>query len=189
MTLNEYLNQADPQPNLAVVLNESEYKVQGTVKINPNTYYTFVDIPIIAERFKIEGRYVRINDGARLYAPHPETGEINGRGSVFYLQPHKSQTEDVIGVYAVRSPYHEEEFYLPFVILSRRTFDRCFAVDTVEYKGTTAYKVESDYPEQTIHELLDNGIIVKWGNCSEISAGGKITELVNVFWKAQESIE
>jgi len=189
MTFEEYISQAYPKPNPMVVLNKSEYIIKDTIKVNENTSFTLIYIPKIAERFGTDGCYIQKNNSSRLHVAYPVKGASLSSGSVFYLQPKKNEIQDIIGVYAVRSPYHEEEFYLPFVILSRRTFGRSYAVDTVEYKGATAYKIESDYSEQTIHELLDNGTIVKWGDHSEMTSGGKITELMQVFWNAKESDE
>ena len=83
MTLNEYLNQADPQLEIKVFLTEDDYTVVDTVTIEGTTYST-IKIPAIAERYGIEVEYIRVNDDKRLHMSDPRTGLIKGI-SVFYL--------------------------------------------------------------------------------------------------------
>ncbi len=83
MTLNEYLNQTDPQRDVTVVLNPTEYKETVTAQIADDVF-TVVLIHAIAERFGIEASYIKVNDDKRLYTPDPHTG-LPRNPSVFYL--------------------------------------------------------------------------------------------------------
>lgn len=83
MTLNEYIDQTDPQANVKVILKEGEYIQRDTVKVTPCSFHTAVDIPPIARRYNIEGSYIRMGTCRQLFTRDPQTGEL--RASVFHL--------------------------------------------------------------------------------------------------------
>lgn len=105
MTLTEYINQTDPQPNLKVVLNESEYIRQGTIRIK-DYYYTFIDIPTIANKFNITGRYIQINDRKPLWAIDEKTGNPRSQ-SVFHL-PETDEPSPEIQLYREFLEVHQK---------------------------------------------------------------------------------
>lgn len=74
--------------------------------------------------------------------------------------------QDIVGIYVVKSLYHKS-IYLPFAIVGYSETERKYHVQTVEYKGMTAYKVDTDYTEQTIHELIEKGVIVRKAKFTE----------------------
>lgn len=83
MTLNEYINQTDPQPGVKVVLKEGEYIRRDTVKVNPFSFHTAIDIPAITQRYGIEDSYIWQGNNPQLFTRNPHTGELHG--SVFFL--------------------------------------------------------------------------------------------------------
>ncbi len=83
MTLNEYLNQTDPQRDVEVILNETEYKKGTTVQIG-EVALTLIEIPAISEMYGIKRSYIQRNNEKRLYVPNLRTGLPLGV-SVFYL--------------------------------------------------------------------------------------------------------
>ncbi len=83
MTLNEYLNQTDPQREVKVILNETEYRIGPTFQIGEDVL-TLIEIPAITALYGIKRSYVQVNDEKRLYVPNLRTGLPLGE-SVFYL--------------------------------------------------------------------------------------------------------
>ncbi len=83
MTLNEYIAQTDPQPDVKVVLTEGEYIQRDAIKVTPFSVQTAVDIPAVTQRYGIKDNYIRIGTARQLFTRHPQTGEL--RGSVFFL--------------------------------------------------------------------------------------------------------
>lgn len=65
MTLNEYIDQTDPQPGVKVVLKEGEYIRRDTVKVNPFSFHTAIDIPAITQRYGIEDSYIWLGNNPR----------------------------------------------------------------------------------------------------------------------------
>ena len=83
MTLNEYIDQTDPQPGVKVVLKEGEYIRRDTVKVNPFSFHTAIDIPANTQRYGIEDSYIWLGNNPQLFTRNPHTGELHG--SVFFL--------------------------------------------------------------------------------------------------------
>lgn len=83
MTLSEYINHTDPQPDVKVILKEGEYIRRDTVKATPFSFHTAIDIPAIAQRYGIEGSYIWLGNNPQLFTRNPQTGELYG--SVFFL--------------------------------------------------------------------------------------------------------
>lgn len=61
MTLTEYVSQKHPAPSPIVFLDESEIVMYPPEKHGLTTY-TMIEIPLIAERYSIDGIYVVIDD-------------------------------------------------------------------------------------------------------------------------------
>lgn len=55
--------------------------------------------------------------------------------------------KEILGIYAVKSPYHEVEYYLQYIITTYYPSNNTYDIMTVEYKGTTAYQVEQNCTE------------------------------------------
>lgn len=83
MTLNEYITQTDPQPDVKVVLTGGEYIQRDAIKVTPFSVQTAVDIPAVIQRYGIKDNYIRIGTARQLFTRHPQTGEL--RGSIFFL--------------------------------------------------------------------------------------------------------
>lgn len=83
MTLNEYINQTDPQPDVKVVLKEGEYIQHDAIKVTPFSVQTAVDIPAVTQRYGIKDNYIRIGICRQLFTKHSQTGVL--RGSIFFL--------------------------------------------------------------------------------------------------------
>lgn len=83
MTLNEYITQTDPQPDVKVVLTGGEYIQHDAIKVTPFSVQTAVDIPAVIQRYGIKDNYIRIGTARQLFTRHPQTGEL--RGSIFFL--------------------------------------------------------------------------------------------------------
>lgn len=82
MTLNEYITQTDPQPDVKVVLTGGEYIQHDAIKVTPFSVQTAVDIPAVIQRYGIKDNYIRIGTARQLFTRHPQTGEL--RGSIFF---------------------------------------------------------------------------------------------------------
>lgn len=95
---------------------------------------------------------------------------------------------DILGIYAVKSPYHEETHYLPFIILSYSENDNTYEVMTVEYKGMTSYKVDTYYPENSVQELITDGIIIKKANPDNFKDNKEAHELIQQYSTANNPI-
>ena len=93
---------------------------------------------------------------------------------------------DLLGIYAVKSPYHEQTLYLPFIIVSYIQSDNTYNVLTVEYKGMTSYKVYAYYSEKSILEYIASEIIVKRGNSDNVKGNKEIRELISQYSNAKE---
>ena len=94
MTLNEYINQTDPHSGVKVVLKEGEYIRRDTVKANPFSFHTAVDIPAITQRYGIEDNYIWLGNNPQLFTRNPHTGEL--RGSVFFLPADAPEPPEII---------------------------------------------------------------------------------------------
>lgn len=97
----------------------------------------------------------------------------------------KERKKDLLGVYALKSPYHDREYYLPYIIVSYRQSDKTYEIMTVEYKGMTAYQVEQNCSESSILELITNGTIIKKANPDNFKDSKEIRELVSQFSNAE----
>lgn len=66
---------------------------------------------------------------------------------------------EVCGIYFFRSPYHQSNRYLPFVIHAIDPSDPSYPVEvsTVEFKGFTRYEVRTRYSVQAVRNLLLSG--------------------------------
>lgn len=95
---------------------------------------------------------------------------------------------DLLGVYAVISPYHKERYYLPFIIHSYQESDKSYGVFTVEYKGLTSYRVDTRYSEKTIRELINDGIIIKKARPDNFKDNQEAQELIQKFTNANYPI-
>lgn len=92
--------------------------------------------------------------------------------------------KQLFGYYAVRSPYHDEEYYLPFLVICYNGSRKAFFVLTIEYKGMTAYQVDSHYSEETILEFIANGTIVKRADMDDRTKADEIEALVQQYRNA-----
>ena len=90
----------------------------------------------------------------------------------------------VLGVYALKSPYHEKEHYLPFIILSYEQSNNTYNVWTVEYKGMISYKIDTCYSEKSIWELITQGIIEKKANPNNYKDNEEVKELLRQYMNA-----
>ncbi len=95
------------------------------------------------------------------------------------------ETNNFLGVYTVKSPYHKKAHYLPFLVVSYCHFNKTYTVRTVEYKGYTAYKIESDYSEKKIRESIEMGIILKRANPDNFKGNKEVGELIQQYLNAK----
>lgn len=92
--------------------------------------------------------------------------------------------KEILGIYAVKSPYHETEHYLPYIITTYRPNNNTYEIMTVEYKGTTAYQVEQNCTEAWILELIAKGTIIKKANPNNFRNDKDVIELIRQFSNA-----
>lgn len=92
---------------------------------------------------------------------------------------------NLLGIYAVKSPYHEKAFYLPFIVVSYAKSDNTYNVMTIEYKGLTAYQIDTYYQEKTIHELITSGTIIKKANPDNFKGNKEVSELLSQYSNAE----
>ncbi|SFL09157.1 hypothetical protein SAMN05216357_11290 [Porphyromonadaceae bacterium KH3CP3RA] len=82
-----------------------------------------------------------------------------------WFDDQKGQWDEInnalLGIYAVKSPYHKEIYYLPFIVHSYHERDKTYGVFTLEYKGLTSYRVDTRYSEKSIREHIKDGTIIK----------------------------
>lgn len=104
MTLNEYIDQTDPQPGVKVVLKEGEYIRRDTVKVNPFSFHTAIDIPAITQRYGIEDSYIWLGNNPQLFTRNPHTGGT-ARKRVFPTRWHPG-TARTLSVYTIPKGGH-----------------------------------------------------------------------------------
>ena len=90
---------------------------------------------------------------------------------------------DILGIYTVKSPYHKEAHYLPFVILNYLKDDNTYRVMTIEYKGQTSYIIDTFYSEKSIQAHISQDIIQKKANPDNFRDNADVKELLNQFYK------
>ena len=93
--------------------------------------------------------------------------------------------KNLLGIYAVKSPYHEQTHYLPFIILSYGESDNTYNVLTIEYKGLTSYQIDTHYSEKSIHELIASETIIKRANPDNFKENKEISELISQYSNAE----
>ena len=105
-----------------------------------------------------------------------------------WFDDQKGQWDEInnalMGVYAVLSPYHKERYYLPFIVHSYWESDKSYGVLTLEYKGLTAYRVDTRYSVDTIREHIKNGIIIKKARPDNFRNNQKAQELLEKYSNA-----
>lgn len=101
------------------------------------------------------------------------------------LTEKEKERNDLLGVYAVKSPYHETTYYLPFIIVNYDKSNNIYNVMTIEYKGLTAYQVDADYSEESINDLITNGIITKWATPDNFKENKEVAELIRQYSNAE----
>ncbi len=95
-----------------------------------------------------------------------------------------SKTE-LLGIYAVKSPYHAETHYLPFIILGYAPENNSYDVLTIECKGKVSYKVDTSYSEKSILELISGEIIVKIATPENFKGNDHAKELISQYSNAE----
>lgn len=101
------------------------------------------------------------------------------------LTEKEEERNDLLGVYAVKSPYHETTHYLPFIIVNYAKSNNTYNVMTIEYKGLTAYQVDADYTEKSINDLIANGVITKWATPDNFKENKEVVELIRQYSNAE----
>ena len=94
------------------------------------------------------------------------------------------ESMNLVGYYFTKSPYHNETFYLPFIVEYYDDSTHSYMVRSVEYKGWNRYQSDAYYSEEVLQRYIDEGTIQK----VDRNENKKLQRLVSLYMNAKEPL-